>query len=106
MTSAFVWLPSVLWTFGGAGIALGADPTGAVAYNSGAQQAVTIPNTLTAPSGVTSWYPGPHSAFTAGLPVHTLGPQQAIAIWVQQTAMSTPSITQSLRLDVTYQSSA
>ena len=107
MNSIYVWFPQNFWTYNGAGLALGVDPTGKVAYNSVSSQAVTIPTVLTAPSGVTTWYPGPHSVFTAGLPLQALQPQQVVAIWIQRTATNSPPLSpQSLQLEVTYQSAA
>lgn len=107
MNSIYVWFPQNFWTSGGAGIALGVDPTGKVPYNTAVPQAVTIPTVLTAPSGVTTWYPGPHATFSAGLPLQSLQPQQVVAIWIQRTATNCPPLTpQSMQLEVTYQSAA
>lgn len=107
MNSIYLWLPVQDWTYGGAGMAVGIDPTGPVPYNSSSQQAVKITNATTAPAGVNTWSAGPHSVFTAGAQSGALQPNYCMAVWLQRTAMNTPILTpQLLSLQCTYESPA
>jgi hypothetical protein len=106
MTNIYMWFPTALWTFGGAGMALGVDPTGQVPYNSPAHQALTIGSSTTAPLGV-SFNAGPDLTFSAGVFVGSLKAQYCIAVWLQRTAVNSAVLTpQTLVLTSTYQSNA
>lgn len=107
MKNPYVWMPSALWTYNGAMLAVGLDPTGVVTYNSASVQAVTIATSLNAPAGVNTWIQQPLSLWTAGLKLPDIPPQYCVAIWIQRTATNSKVLTpQSLELACTYTSNA
>jgi len=107
MNAIFLWFPVALWTYNGAGMAVAVDPIGAVAYNRSTRQAALIANSLTPPSTVTTWSPGPHTTFGSGISAGALQPNYCLGVWIQRTAQNTPILTpQTLSLQATYQSNA
>jgi len=88
MLDVYIWLPSTLCTSGpgAATVAVGVDPIGPVPYNSTSQQAQTIPNVTTAPTGVSTWV-GPQSVFSSGLSVANVPANYVLALWLQRTAV-------------------
>lgn len=106
MNQPFISLPSAYWTAGGADIAIGIDPTGISVYNSSSPQAVVIPNSATAPAGVT-FVTGPMVQYTSGIPFTGLPPGYVQAIWLRRTATGSPQLTPQLfNLTCTYISNA
>jgi hypothetical protein len=73
---------------GGAGMAIGIDPTAASAAGSPADQALTIATETTAPAGVA--FSAPTTKAT-GLALGNLAPGQVRAIWVRRTATNSPA---------------
>lgn len=103
----FIWMPEPLWTFNGAALSVGVDPTGAVPYNSTHIQAASITNTQTPPIGVLTWVAQPLTDWQQGLQVFDLLPGYCIAIWIKRMATNSGTLTpQSLNLACTYQSPA
>lgn len=86
MKVPYIWIPAQLWTTGGAGMAIAADPIGPVPYNSTSPMAATISNTYAAPSTVSSWNAAPQSQYQSGVLLGGLPPQYCAAIWLQRTA--------------------
>jgi hypothetical protein len=106
MHAPYVWMPSQFYTYGGATMAVGVDPTGPTPYNSSTQQAVQINTNTSAPAGVSTWY-GPNATATSGLLVPDILPGYCIGIWLQRTATDSPPLApQSFALQVTFASNA
>lgn len=83
-----VWILSQV--SGGAAVAIGLDPTGNVASDSGVAQTVARPSTENAaPSGVTFSTP---AIKASGLSIGSLGPGEARAIWVRRTAENSEAL--------------
>ncbi len=87
LSNTFLWLSSQV--SGGADIAIGLAPVGAVAKGSGSVQAATIANVNTAPSGVT--FSAPTSKGT-GLNMGNIAAGQVYGIWIRRTATASGSI--------------
>jgi hypothetical protein len=91
------WAPVSLFVTGGANIAIAADPTGASAIGSSAQQAVKITAGINAPAGVSGWVSPVSSApvspsYTGGIQLGTLAPGNCIAVWVRRSATNSAPV--------------
>ena len=99
----YIWVPAQLWTPGGAGIAIAADPIGPVPFGSASAQAAVISNAFSAPATVSSWSAAPHSQFQSGVLLGSLPPQYCAAIWIRRTATNSPQLLpQSFSLTCTF----
>lgn len=74
---------------GGAIIAIGVDTTAISAIGSGSDQALTVANESTAPSGVSFSLP---TTAGGGLSLGNIGPGQCKAIWIRRTANNTAAV--------------
>lgn len=83
---ADTWGSVALWVSsqesGGAEVAIGLDPAGAVAMDSASDQAATIADEETAPTGVTFSTP---TTQETGLALGDIGPEECYAFWFRWT---------------------
>jgi hypothetical protein len=87
LQSAKVWLQSEV--AGGASIAIGLDPAGNVARNSGTDQAATVATEQDAPAGVSFSSPASEGA---ALSIGDLDADDVRAIWIRRTAANTAAL--------------
>jgi hypothetical protein len=106
MHAPYAWIPTQLYTAGGANIAIGMDAAGVVPYNTSFQQAVLINTNTSPPPGVAAWYQ-PSVLYTSGCPLPDIPPQYCVAVWLQRTATnSSPLSPQTFSLECTFASNA
>lgn len=77
---------------GGTTLALGLDPTGVVAKDATAVQALTIASATTAPAGVTFFAGTAIDTDGEGLALGNIGPGQVRAIWIRRTAANSAAV--------------
>lgn len=82
-----LWMASEV--AGGTSFSIGVDPAAASALASGATQAATIANELSAPAGVTFTAP---TTKGAGVTIGDLAPGQVRAFWIRRTAANTAAL--------------
>lgn len=87
LQNAVVWISAEV--AGGADIAIGLDTTAASPVGSATQQALTVVNETTAPSGVT--FSAPTTKAT-GLSIGNLAAGEVKAIWLRRTANNSAAI--------------
>lgn len=80
-----IWFSALVSSSGATTKALGLDTTAASPYNSSSQQALTIANSTTAPTGVTFSTP---TTFASGISLGSLLPGYVVAVWIQRTAIN------------------
>ncbi len=88
LLSPKLWIASEV--SGGANIALGIDTTSASSINSSSAQALTVANTLTAPSGVSFSSP---TSKPSGLSLGDIPAGQCKAFWFRRTATNSAALT-------------
>jgi hypothetical protein len=87
LLSPKLWIASEV--AGGANISLGADTTAASSLGSGTAQALTVVDSLTAPSGVTFSSP---TTKTAGISLGDIPAGQVKAFWFKRTATNSAAL--------------
>lgn len=103
MTGTVVWLPLSGGVSGGATLALATDNFGVTPKGqTGAQAAITA-NSLTAPTGVSS-YVSPSLTNAGGLAVGSVAPGYCFAIWLRRTATSSAALLDGFSVEVDFTS--
>lgn len=104
MKNPYVWMPSIVYTVGGANMEVGFDPIGSVPYQQTTVQAAFITSPTTPPPVTTYTGPTPNQN-PGGVLVPDIPPQYCVALWFQRTATNSSQVLpQSFSLQVTFTS--
>lgn len=91
MLNTVVFMPTASDVSGGASIQYALDTHGVVSKTQGAQQAIVIANSTTAPAGISSWQSA-SATVAGGLSVGSIAPASCIAIWFKRTASNSLAV--------------
>lgn len=91
MLNTGIFIPTASDVSGGATIQYALDTHGVVSKTQGAQQAIVIANSATAPAGISSWT-SPSANISGGLTVANVAPSNCFAVWFKRAAANTAAL--------------